>query len=211
MFLWERHPPEHSNFFLFCLSKNKQPATLCRWPKQNQPTFSSIKKDALTCFCVVVLSLWISFQRDSTIDECMVMALWKHIDALCSVLFLHMGAVLLTISRIPPHTGRFEFRFCIAHKVVRHLDTCQSLSAMRLVLACRIGQASLLPVQDGSGWGCHGRLWSYRWVLDFTSSASSSSIQSIVSQGHGGKIVEGNGRWQGRLYTYWTFRSSRLS
>lgn len=55
-----------------------------------------------------------------------------------------------------------------------------------------------------TGWEwlrCHGRFWSYRRVLDFTSSASSSNIQSIVSQGHRGR----NDRWQGRVFTSWTF------
>lgn len=48
----------------------------------------------------------------------------------------------------------------------------------------------LPSTRDGTGWEwlrCHGRVWSYRWVLDFTSSASSSRIQSIMSRGHGGR------------------------
>lgn len=58
--------------------------------------------------------------------------------------------------------------------------------------------APCCPHGGGSGWGVTARLWSYRRVPSFTSSAPSSGIQSIVSRGRGGgEIRGGDGGWQG--------------
>lgn len=54
-----------------------------------------------------------------------------------------------------------------------------------------------------AGWEwrrCRGRLWSYRGVPDFTSSAPSSKIQSIMSQGRGGRSLEETGDDEDELF-----------
>lgn len=78
---------------------------------------------------------------------------------------------------------------------VQHQMACHpTLKVMKLKLVqlrCRSAPAASPLSTRGWEWlRCHGRLWSYRRVLDFTSSASSSRIQSIVSWGRGRRYAK---------------------
>lgn len=62
-------------------------------------------------------------------------------------------------------------------------------------------RASGASLHAGWEWRrCRGRLWSYRGVPDFTSSAPSSKIQSIMSQGRGGRSLEETGDDEDELF-----------